>query len=362
MEVVVVVFEVVVFETEGSKNDEDFEKMVLVVVVDMKKKKVKKVVVEVVVMIMVEKAVVTGEDQREFEVPFLVSDTIEAYKEFGDVVSFDTTYLTNKYNMPFALFVGVNHHGQSILLGCGLLSDERGETFVWLFNDWLKCMAGCPPRAVITDQAKAMQNTIRIGFPAARHRWCIWHVMSKVPEKFGMYSKREKIIFTLQELIYDTQTPAEFETRWQKMLQKYSLGTNKWLSDLYDEKERWIPCFLNDTFWAGMSSTQRSEGMNAFFDSFLLPKTSLKQFVEQFEQALMKKVEKELVADAESVKYIKTFTKNPFEEQLQQLYTNDKYMEFSNEIKESVSCNILSVDNSHEISEYVIREDIWVTD
>ncbi|XP_026429348.1 protein FAR1-RELATED SEQUENCE 5-like [Papaver somniferum] len=216
----------------------------------------------------------------------------EAYKEFGDVVSFDTTYLTKKYNMPFAPFVGVNHHGQSILLGCGLLSDEQEETFVWLFNEWMKCMSGCPPRAIITDQAKAMQNAIKIVFPAARHRWCIWHIMSKVPEKFAMYSKREKIISTLQELIYDTQTPAEFETRWQKMLQKYSLEANKWLSDLYDDKERWIPCFVNDIFWAGMSSTQRSEGMNAFFGGFLQPKTSLKQFVEQFEQALRKEVEK----------------------------------------------------------------------
>ncbi|KAI3942004.1 hypothetical protein MKW98_005533, partial [Papaver atlanticum] len=102
--------------------------------------------------------------------------------------------------------------------------------------------------------------------------------------------------------------------------------------------------------------------MNAFFDGFLQPKTSLKKFVEQFEQALRKKVEKELVADAESLKYIKTFTKNPFEQQLQQLYNNEKYMEFSHEIKESDSCNILSLDDSHEVSKYVIREDIWVTD
>ena len=52
------------------------------------------------------------------------------YEAFGDVVSFDTTYLTNKYDMPFAPFVGVNHHGQSILLGCGLLSSEDTNTFV----------------------------------------------------------------------------------------------------------------------------------------------------------------------------------------------------------------------------------------
>ncbi|GKE10701.1 hypothetical protein Tco_1414252 [Tanacetum coccineum] len=34
-----------------------------------------------------------------------------AYESFGDVVTFDNTYLTNKYSMPFAPFVGANHHG-----------------------------------------------------------------------------------------------------------------------------------------------------------------------------------------------------------------------------------------------------------
>ncbi|XP_042983364.1 protein FAR1-RELATED SEQUENCE 8-like [Carya illinoinensis] len=52
-----------------------------------------------------------------------------AYQYFGDVDIFDTTYLINRYEMPFAPFVGVNHHGQSILLGAGLISSEETETF-----------------------------------------------------------------------------------------------------------------------------------------------------------------------------------------------------------------------------------------
>jgi hypothetical protein len=44
--------------------------------------------------------------------------------------------------MPFAHFVGVNHHGQSILLGTGLILNEDTDTFVWLFNSWLRCMKG----------------------------------------------------------------------------------------------------------------------------------------------------------------------------------------------------------------------------
>ncbi|XP_075475837.1 protein FAR1-RELATED SEQUENCE 5-like [Primulina tabacum] len=60
-----------------------------------------------------------------------------AYTVFVDVVVFDTTYNTNKYGMIFAPFVGVNHHHQTIVFGCGFLSDEKTGSFVWLLNKFL---------------------------------------------------------------------------------------------------------------------------------------------------------------------------------------------------------------------------------
>lgn len=81
----------------------------------------------------------------------------EHYQEFGDVISFDTTYITNKYKMPFAPFIGVNNHFQSRLLGCALLSDETKNTFIWLMKIWLRAMGGKPPNAIITDQDRAMK-------------------------------------------------------------------------------------------------------------------------------------------------------------------------------------------------------------
>ena len=58
------------------------------------------------------------------------------------MVTFDTTYLTKKYDMPFVSFVGVNHHGQHVLLGCALLSSEDTESFVWLLNPgFVACQA-----------------------------------------------------------------------------------------------------------------------------------------------------------------------------------------------------------------------------
>lgn len=53
----------------------------------------------------------------------------ETYKEFEYVVTFDATYLTNKYDMLFTLFVGVNHRDHFILFQYGLISHEDIETF-----------------------------------------------------------------------------------------------------------------------------------------------------------------------------------------------------------------------------------------
>ncbi|XP_011627225.1 protein FAR1-RELATED SEQUENCE 5-like [Amborella trichopoda] len=73
------------------------------------------------------------------------------YQIFGDVVVFDSTYVTNKYRMPFASFTGVNHHHQSVLFGCALLVDQSEESFVWLFKTWLQAKSGHHPTFIITD-------------------------------------------------------------------------------------------------------------------------------------------------------------------------------------------------------------------
>ncbi|XP_072066605.1 protein FAR1-RELATED SEQUENCE 6-like [Arachis hypogaea] len=52
-----------------------------------------------------------------------------ACEYFRDVVLFNTTYNTNRYNLVFSSFVGVNHHSQSTLLGCALMKNEDIQSF-----------------------------------------------------------------------------------------------------------------------------------------------------------------------------------------------------------------------------------------
>ncbi|RYR12535.1 hypothetical protein Ahy_B04g070041 isoform D [Arachis hypogaea] len=103
-----------------------------------------------------------------------------AYEYFGDVVSFDMTYNTNRYNLIFGSFVGVNHHDQSILLGCALMKNEKIQSINWLFECWLCCMGGKAPKGILTEQCASMQKAIKKCMPTTIHRWCIWHIMKKI--------------------------------------------------------------------------------------------------------------------------------------------------------------------------------------
>ncbi|KAI8523836.1 hypothetical protein RHMOL_Rhmol13G0103200 [Rhododendron molle] len=261
----------------------------------------------------------------------------ELYKEFGNVVTFDTTYLVNKYNMPFAPFVGVNHHGQSILFGCGLILREDTPSFVWLFETWLSCMSDSYPNAIITDQCRAMQNAISEVFPNARHRWCLWHIMKKIRDKLKSYNEYKAIKTSLKSAVYDSLYPVDFEQNWADLIKQFNLQSNDWLAGLYKERHRWVPAFVKDTFWAGMSTTQRSESMNAFFDGYVHSNTTLKEFVGQYENALRKKVQKEEEADAHSLNFqIQKMSPYGFEDQFLQVYTIGKCKEFREQVAQTI--------------------------
>ncbi|XP_018810009.2 protein FAR1-RELATED SEQUENCE 5-like isoform X1 [Juglans regia] len=285
-----------------------------------------------------------------------------AYGYFGDVVTFDTTYLTNRYGMPFAPFVGVNHHGQSILFGAGLISSEDTDTFVWLFETWLKCMDKRAPNAIITDQDRAMKNAIAIVFPKTRHRYCLWHIMRKLPEKLGSHSKyNDGLKSALHKCVYDCQTSEEFEKSWEVFLDTYNLHENVWLQSLYSERMHWVPVYLKDTFWAGMSTTQRSESINAFFDGFVHSGTTLKEFVDQFDNALRKRGENEMAADFHSFNCtIPCITHLPMEKQFQELYTNSKFKEVQSEVMGIIYSHCILIKTEGAISTYQVNDQLQV--
>jgi hypothetical protein len=62
------------------------------------------------------------------------------YGALGDVVTFDSTYQVNRYNLPFIPFIGVNHHWGTIVFAGSIISDEVVGSYVWLLQTFLETM------------------------------------------------------------------------------------------------------------------------------------------------------------------------------------------------------------------------------
>lgn len=272
------------------------------------------------------------------------------YDDFGDVITLDTTYLSNKYNTPLVTLTGVNHHGQPILLGCALLSNNDTVTFTWLFKAWLVCMSGRSPNAIITDDHEPITKAIDTVFPETRHRWCLSEVMKTLVKRLQNFTACEEIKTALQGAICDSLTKREFEESWERITKDFGLVDSPWLSGLYNERHRWVPSFLKDAFWAGLSTTQRDETPILFFEGRVNSKTTMKQFVEDYDKAMRNKVEKEHLADFQCFStWIPCVTLFEIEKQFQVAYTNAKFKEFQKELTGKLYCEVSALDTKGRI-------------
>lgn len=129
---------------------------------------------------------------------------------FGDVVCFDTTYRKNKEGRPFAMFVGVNHHKQTIIFGVALLYDDTIQTFTWLFDTFVKAMSGKKPKSILTYQDASMSAALALKWPETSHHLCIWHIY----QKFKDFSQ------DFSSCIYDYEDEHDFLNAWNSMFEK----------------------------------------------------------------------------------------------------------------------------------------------
>ncbi|KAK9735787.1 hypothetical protein RND81_04G227700 [Saponaria officinalis] len=141
-----------------------------------------------------------------------------AYLAFGDGVSFDPTYGTNKYCMVFTPFTGIDNHKKSVTFACALLSNEDEESFIWVFEKFMDAMGRKEPHIIITDQDPAIRNAVPTVFKTARHRFCMWHIMNKVADKINIITRKETdFLSRLNGVVWNQDLePTEFEAKWNE--------------------------------------------------------------------------------------------------------------------------------------------------
>ncbi|KAI3775812.1 hypothetical protein L1987_45566 [Smallanthus sonchifolius] len=133
------------------------------------------------------------------------------YIEFGDVLAFDATYNTNKYNMIFVPFTGVDHHKRCVTFGAGLLYNE---------------------------------TAVAIVFHESIHRLCMWHIMKKLPSKISSdLMDNTNLRSSIHKLVWNLFiTSSMFEENWKLLIDEYDLDDHAWLKDMNEILELVAQC------------------------------------------------------------------------------------------------------------------------
>ncbi|XVF66353.1 hypothetical protein PTKIN_Ptkin10aG0028500 [Pterospermum kingtungense] len=271
--------------------------------------------------------------------------------QFGDVIVFDTSYRQSNHVVPFATFVGINHHKQPVLLGSALIANESKESFTWLFETWSRAMSRCHPKSIIADQDMAIQQAIADVFPGTHHRFSLWQIKTK--EQAVLQSVPTEFRYEYEKCIYHSQTTVEFNTTWNSLINKYSLKEHAWLNHMYEKRESWVPLYLRGKFFAGIPI---GESVESFFGAQVTGQTPLREFISRYEQGLEQRREEERKEDLNSFN-LQAFmqTKEPIEEQCRRLYTFTIFKIFQDELLQSYSYIGIKTYEEGTISRFVVR-------
>ncbi|VVB07382.1 unnamed protein product [Arabis nemorensis] len=264
------------------------------------------------------------------------------YGSFSDVVLFDTFYVRSEYKIPFAPFIGINHHRQYVLLGCALIGEESESTYSWLFQMWLKAIGDKAPGVMITDQDKLLSDIVVEVFPSSRHCFCLWNVVSKIPEMLNPFvSQDDGFMESFRNCVYSSWTDEQFERRWSDMIGKFELKENEWVQLLFKDREKWVPHYFHGVSLAGMSGPERSGSIASHFDTYINSEATFKDFFELYMKFLQYRCDVEAKGDLESQNKQPTMRSSlAFEKQLSLTYTDAAFKKFQAEVLGIVSCQL----------------------
>ncbi|XVE52365.1 hypothetical protein DITRI_Ditri02bG0116700 [Diplodiscus trichospermus] len=300
-------------------------------------------------------AIQLDDDNRMTNVFWADARSRTTYNYFGDAVTFDTMYRPNQYQIPFAPFTGINHHGQMVLFGCALLLDESESSFTWLFRTWLSAMNDRPPVSITTDQDRAIQAAVSQVFPETRHCICKWHILREGQERLAhIYLACPSLYGELYSCINVSETIEDFESSWSALLDKYDLHKNEWLRVVYNARRQWAPVYFHGTFFAALSSNQ---GVSSFFDGYVNNQTTIALFFKQYERALEHSLEKEIEADYDTICTTPVLkTPSPMEQQAANLYTKKVFSKFQEELVETFVYTANKIEGDGVVSKYRVAK------
>jgi zinc finger SWIM domain-containing protein 3 len=215
------------------------------------------------------------------------------FQRYHEIIELDATYKTNRFGMPLVLVTGIDNNGITTLIAGCLLSDERGDSYLWCMKK-LHDILMISPKVVFTDGDLEMARAIAHVWPNTLHFLCRFHIAQNVVKKLsGLLRSRLNEFMqdfwrvgSIEDVILYEREFALLKTKWPDCAH--------YLSTLQKKEKQWAFAYTHAHFVAGVASTQRQESINYQVKRDLISNSTLTQLLKGFE-SYENKIKKKIV-------------------------------------------------------------------
>lgn len=221
--------------------------------------------------------------------------SIQNLRKNSYILMIDSTYRTNRYNMPLFNIIGLTPQGGTFYIAFGFICGERESSFSYI----LKCLADLytflelqSPAAVVTDKDEALIKAVRNIWPSSAALLCVWHInknilshaklairdylltqstpiASRIDEKalLKQINDQWKSMLTEWYVVISARSISQKDHEWARFKWTYQQPAFRKLL-LYIESEwlqpqterAFLRCYTNTYLHFGQIATSRSEG------------------------------------------------------------------------------------------------------
>jgi MULE transposase domain len=208
-----------------------------------------------------------GHENRLSWFTFANRQAMERYQSLNFVLLMDSTYKTNRFNMPLLIISAVNPFGTSYIIACCLMQNETAESYEFALQSFVQLFEPLTVEVstIITDQDFSLKKAIEVVFPKAAHQLCWWHLEANVRKNFATNAD---LCSQFSRFMY-APTVDEAETLFVDMYKEGSLREKAYLKRLYDIKDKFVLAWISCNRNMGIRSTQRAESINHVFKKTL---------------------------------------------------------------------------------------------
>ncbi|KAK3433570.1 hypothetical protein EUGRSUZ_D01455 [Eucalyptus grandis] len=119
--------------------------------------------------------------------------------------------------------------------------DEAPQSFSWALEMFVWFMRGRSPQTILTDLDPGLRDAVRGKLANTKHITCTWNISPKLSSWFSVPLGSQYADFRSEfDAFHYVENTEDFELRWNEMVSRFGLGSDKRIALLYSIRNSWV--------------------------------------------------------------------------------------------------------------------------